>query len=147
MESVGEQDTLAQHPLVPSGKLDLGNSESMSEMETSVHVWVWKVSEPLGVLFLELFLGKASKLLRLGSVDLEDLFFLPSILVFLLERLEEISLGRLGGCSAGGRVRGGGNTWASSMVWAMEEKGAEKRGLERRKLARHQSPAIVTIGI
>jgi hypothetical protein len=96
MESVGEQHTFAQHPLVPSCELDLGNSKSMSEMEASVHVGVWKVSEPLGVLFLELSLGKATELLRTGGVDLEDLLFLPSILVFLLERLEVISLGRLG---------------------------------------------------
>ena len=97
MESVGEEDTLAQHPLVSSSELDLGNGEGMSKMETPVHVWVWKVSEPLGVLFLDLGLGEASELFRTRGADLEDTLFLPSILVFLLERLEVISLGRLEG--------------------------------------------------
>lgn len=97
MESVGEESAFAQHPLVPSVELDLGNGKGMSEMEASVHVWVRKVSEPLGIFFSDFSLGEASKLLGRGSVDLEDALFLPSILMFLLERLEVISLGRLEG--------------------------------------------------
>lgn len=47
-----------------------------------------------GVIFLDLGLGEGSELPRTGRGDPEEMPFLPSILVFLLERTEVTSLGR-----------------------------------------------------
>lgn len=43
----------------------------MAEVETSVHVRVWKVAEPFRELFVKFFLGEASDLLRLGGINLK----------------------------------------------------------------------------
>lgn len=98
MEPVGEQDPLPQHTLVPRCELDLGNGESVSEMQAAVHVGKREVAKPLGELLSDLLLGQPSKLLRRWGVDLEGLFGLPSILVLFLETLEVVSLGRLVAC-------------------------------------------------
>ena len=67
----------------------------MAEMEASVHVGVGKVAEPLGELLLDLVLGEASDLLGGRSIDLEDVLFLPSILILDFKRFEEVALSRL----------------------------------------------------
>src|SRR5687767_419733 len=107
MEAMGEQNPLAQHPLVTSSKFNLGNRKGMSEMQASVHVWVWKVSEPLGVFLLDLFLGEASEFLGRGCIDLKDTLLLPSILVLGFERLEIVSFRRLEDRQPGRRLRRG----------------------------------------
>ena len=54
METVGKQNTFAQHPLEPSHELDLRDCESMAEVERAVRVGEWEVAEPLGVLLSDL---------------------------------------------------------------------------------------------
>ena len=92
MEAMREQDTLSQHPLVSSSKLDLGDGERVPEMQDSVHVGVWKVSEPFGELFLDLFGGEASDFLWRWGVYFKDAFGLPTLLVLLLQGLEVVPL-------------------------------------------------------
>lgn len=84
MEAVREQHPLPQHPLVSRCKLNLGNRESMSEVQGAVHVGVWKVAEPFGELLLDLDPGEALRLLEGRGIDLKDAFVLPPLLVFLL---------------------------------------------------------------
>lgn len=95
MESVGKEDTFAQHPLVPSGELNLGDGECMAEMKASVHVWVGEVTEPFGVLGLY-FGGRETGQLRCGwGVDLEEMLIFPARLILFLEVLQVVAFGRL----------------------------------------------------
>lgn len=62
MHAHREQRALAQHPLVASVELDLGDGEAMTEMEGAVHVRVREGAEPFGLRFT---------LCWRGSVDFE----------------------------------------------------------------------------
>ena len=50
MEAEGEQDVKASDPLVPSIEVTLSHGEGVSEMQSSVHVWVGECFEILGLL-------------------------------------------------------------------------------------------------
>ena len=54
VKSVGEQHTLAQHPVKTRGELDFGDGERMTEVERAVRVGEWEIAEPLGVLLSDL---------------------------------------------------------------------------------------------
>jgi len=55
------------------------------EVKGAIHVGVWEVSKPLGILLFDLRGGESIQLIRGGSVDVEDVFVFPSLLVSLLE--------------------------------------------------------------
>jgi len=93
---MGEQHPLAQHPLVPSSKLDLRDGECVAEVQRAVHVRVGERSEPLGPLGLDLGRREACGLLWRRSVDLEKFFRLPAFLPSLFDILEVVSLRSLG---------------------------------------------------
>ena len=87
VKTMREQDALAQHALVSCGKLDLGDGKGMTEMQTSVHVWVGKVAEPFGVLLVDFGGGESSDVCWGRCVDFKDVFVAPASLVFLFQRL------------------------------------------------------------
>ena len=60
MESMRKQHTLAQHPLVPRCKLNFRDGKRMAQVQASIHVWVWKISEPFRVFRLDFRGGEAS---------------------------------------------------------------------------------------
>lgn len=53
MKPMREQDSLAQHPLIPCRELDFGDGESVTEMERTIHVGVREVPKPFGKLLLD----------------------------------------------------------------------------------------------
>lgn len=63
MKTMREENAFSQQPLVSCAKLDFGDGEGVAQMEGSVHVGVWEVAEPLGVLFLDLGGRQALQLL------------------------------------------------------------------------------------
>jgi len=73
-----KQNPFAQHPLVTRRKLNFRDGKSMAQMQTTVHIGIGKVSEPFRVFLLDLFRGKASDVDCWWSVDLEELFRLPT---------------------------------------------------------------------
>ena len=87
-----EQSALAQHALESCSELDLGDRESVSQVQGSIHVGIWEVSKPLGVLFAGLGGSQALHLLRRRRINLEDAFLLPSFLVLRLQGLQEVAL-------------------------------------------------------
>lgn len=84
MEPVREQHPLAQHPLEARLELDLGDGESVSEVEGAVHVGEGEVSEPFWILFTDFCKRESFSLLWRWCGDLEDVFVGPSLLVFAL---------------------------------------------------------------
>lgn len=96
MESVGEQNAFAEHSLVTRIEFDLGNGECMSQMQATIHIWVWEVAKPFGKLLLDFFLGQAFDFIDRGSIYLKDVLCLPPALILLLERYQVVSLARLG---------------------------------------------------
>lgn len=64
-------------------------------MQRTVHVGEWKVAEPFGKLFLDLCWSEAGAFFLGRSIDFEELFLLPSVLVLFLESSDEVSLARL----------------------------------------------------
>ena len=91
-----EEDALAQQPLVSCAELDFGNGEGVAEMEGSVHVRVWEVSEPLGVLFLDLCGREALQLVFGWCICFEEGLVPPSCLVFSLYGYQVVSFSGLG---------------------------------------------------
>jgi hypothetical protein len=80
-----EQNALAQHPLIPHRKLELGKREGVPKVQGAVHVRVRVVAEPFWVLLADLSgRGEALRLLRGGSIDFEELFARPEGLIFFL---------------------------------------------------------------
>ena len=117
MESVREQHSLAQHPLVSGRELDLRDGEGVAQMQAAVHVGEGEVAEPLGELFADLGCAEALGFLLRRRVDLEDALFAPLLLVLFLKRGEVIALARLRSTvSIGPRVMHCTRTWAISMV-------------------------------
>lgn len=100
MKPMGEQNPLSQQPLISSSEFNLGDRESMSQMQRTIHVGKWEISEPLGELFSDLS-GREARELFLGwCVHFEDSFICPSFLVFLFQGLKMISFARLSHSSA-----------------------------------------------
>jgi hypothetical protein len=79
MESMREQGTFTQHPLVPGRELDLRKCESMTEMEGSVHIRERERSHPFWELFPEFFRTQA--FLILWRIDLKKFLILPKFLI------------------------------------------------------------------
>ncbi len=87
-----EESALALHTFVTSSELDLGQSESVTKMERSVHVGIWNGSEPLGVLCSDLIWCHIDEAIILrGGVDVKDMLLGPVILGLLFELLEEVT--------------------------------------------------------
>lgn len=80
-----EQYPFPQQPLIPRRKLDLGDRKRMSQMQAPIHVREGKVAEPFRVLFFDLGGGKTGCFGGAGGVDLEEMFVLPTLLVFFFE--------------------------------------------------------------
>ena len=95
VEAMREQSAFAQHTLEPCSELDLGDRESVSQVQGSIHIGIWEVSEPLGVLFAGLGGSQALHLLRRRRINFEDAFLLPSFLVLRLQGLQEVTLSSL----------------------------------------------------
>ncbi len=57
MVSDRKQDTLPPHLFEACGELDFTDGEGMTQVETTVHVGVWKSSEPFGIFGLDIFHG------------------------------------------------------------------------------------------
>jgi len=87
-----KQNPFAQHPLVTRRELDFRDGKSVSQMQTTVHIGIGKVSEPFGVFLLDLFRRKASNVGCWRSIDLEELFRFPTRLRLFLQVLQVISL-------------------------------------------------------
>lgn len=109
VESVGEQHTLAQHPVKTRGELDFGDGERMTEVEGAVCVGEGEVTEPLGELCLDVRFRQTLELLRRRGIDLKDALLRPSCLVLQLEFAELVTFASLseldrvgGGCSHDG---------------------------------------------
>jgi len=92
VESMRKQNPFAQHSLVTRRELDFRDGKSMAQMQTTVHIRIGKVSKPFGVFLLDLFRGKASDVGCWWSIDLKELFRLPTCLGLFLEVLQVISL-------------------------------------------------------
>ena len=84
MHSMRKQYTLAQQSLISGSKFDFGDGKSVPQMQRTIHIWVRKVAKPLGVLLPDLGRGQTVQLVGRWSIDLEETFFLPFLLVFLL---------------------------------------------------------------
>jgi len=69
VKTMRKQDTFAQHSLISSRELDLGNGECVPQMQTSVHIWVWEVAKPLWVFPFDFCSGQASNILSCWSID------------------------------------------------------------------------------
>ena len=95
VETVREQHPLSQHAVVPSTEFNLWDRESMSQMQGTIHIWVWEVSKPLGVFFTNLSGRQAGQLLGRRCIDLEDLLVFPSRLTCFLYGLQKVSFPRL----------------------------------------------------
>jgi hypothetical protein len=85
MESMGEQRSLAQQPLIARTKLDLGDRKRVSQVKRTVHVGVREAPEPLGIFLLDLCGRQSGELFWGGGVDVEDLLVFPFLLVSFLE--------------------------------------------------------------
>ena len=84
MHTKREESPLAEQSLKSSTKLDLGDGESVSEVEGAVHVGEGEVSEPFWILFTDFCKRESFSLLWRWCGDLEDVFVGPSLLVFAL---------------------------------------------------------------
>ena len=60
---MGKQDAFSQQSLVSSREFDFRDGESMSEMQTAVHVGEGEVSEPFRKLGLDFLPGEARNFL------------------------------------------------------------------------------------
>ena len=89
---MGKQNPFAQHPLVTRCELDFRDGKGVAQMQTAVHIGIGKVSEPFGVFLFDLFRRKASDVGCWWSIDLEELFRLPTRLRLFLQVLQVISL-------------------------------------------------------
>ncbi len=96
VETVGEQHTLAQHPVEACGELDFGDGERMAEVEGAVRVGEGEVTEPLGELFLDFRWRQALEFLCRRGGHLEESLLRPSCLVLQLEFAELVTLAGLG---------------------------------------------------
>jgi len=90
-----KQDAFAQQTLIPCCELDFGYSEGMSEVKRSVHVRVWKVSEPLGKLLSDLCISEACGFFLRWGIGFEDVLLFPLILVLLFQGLQIVPLASL----------------------------------------------------
>lgn len=77
MESMGKQDSLAQHSMKSCGELDFGDGEGMAKMERAIHIRVREIPKPLWKLLPDLCGREAFSFLGSGSIDLEDACVLP----------------------------------------------------------------------
>lgn len=104
VESVREQYSFPDHPMISRSELDLRDGECMAEVERAVRVRVGEVAEPLGKLLPDLRGGEAFELVLSRGLDLEEPFRLPLRLVLELELAEFVAFARLGELDG---VRGG----------------------------------------
>jgi hypothetical protein len=63
VETMGKEGAFTKEPLITSRELDLGDGESMTKMQRSIHVGKWEASEPLWVPFVDLGGGQTRNLL------------------------------------------------------------------------------------
>lgn len=92
MESMGIQDSLAQHPLVSCCEFDLGNGEGMAQVEAAVHVGIWKGAEPFRMFLQDLCLGQTLEFGGRRRVYFKDMLGSPLLLVFLFDGFELVTL-------------------------------------------------------
>lgn len=84
MEALGEEDTLATQAMECSRDLELGDRESMSQMQDAIHVWVRKVARPPAF---------SAWLVSSGRIDFEQPALGPALLRSSLDGQQLISLG------------------------------------------------------
>jgi hypothetical protein len=63
VEAMRKEGAFTKEPLITSCELDLGDAESMTKMQRSVHVGKRPASEPLWVAFVNLSGGKTRNVL------------------------------------------------------------------------------------
>jgi len=92
-----KQGALALHALEASSKLDFGRGEAMASVQGTVHVGKGEVTEPLGVLCMQLVGGGGVEghVLNRGRIGLEDVGVGPFLLVLLFLLDQGISLLRV----------------------------------------------------
>jgi hypothetical protein len=95
VESMGEEDALAKHALVPRRKLDLGDGERVPQVQRTVHVRERKVAEPLGELRAHFLARETRKLFARRRFNLEGTLGSPARLSFCLEVLDEVAFAGL----------------------------------------------------
>ena len=63
VEAMGEEGAFTKEPLITSRELDLGDGESMTKVQRSIHVGKWEASKPLWVPYVDLGGGQTRNLL------------------------------------------------------------------------------------
>jgi hypothetical protein len=86
MKPMRKQSPLAQHPLISGTKFDLGDGESMTEMQKTIHVGIWICTEPFRMLFLDFHERKPCHIGFDGGINLEETFRCPTFLIFSFQR-------------------------------------------------------------
>lgn len=93
MPAQGEQGSLTLEAVVSRCKLNLGDGEAMSQVETSVHIRVGGGRQEFGVVLVDsLDIGV---FFNGGRVDLEGFVVLPDLLGLFLNVHQGIALGGL----------------------------------------------------